>query len=151
MDKLINKIVKLISDSVNELEELTVLAIKDNNCKPNKSGFTNIADAFSIGVCNSLRFSIEWHTKKSHEAGIQAQVNHKRAGSAMFWSETEHREKVVSETISELLEVFTKQANDLGYATSWNDLKSEVKAVEIPLSSINEMRNKQGLKPLTEK
>ena len=68
----------------------------------------------------------------------------------MFWSETEHREKIVSETISELLEVFVQQAKDLGHATSWNDLKSEVKTVEIPLSSINEMRDKQGLKPLTE-
>ena len=39
----------------------------------------------------------------------------------MFWSETEHREKIVSETISELLEVFVQQAKDLGHATSWND------------------------------
>ena len=151
MDKLINKIVKLISDSINEMEDLTKQAIEDNNCKPNKSGFTNIADAFAINICYSLRTSAEWHKQKSHDAGIQAQANHKRAGSAMFWSETEHREKVVSETISELLEVFVQQAKTLGYATSWNDLKSEVKAVEIPLSSINEMRNKQGLKPLTEK
>tara|TARA_R100001082_G_C4287012_1_gene126463 strand:- start:83 stop:538 length:456 start_codon:yes stop_codon:yes gene_type:complete len=151
MDKLINKIVKLISDSINEMEDLTKQAIKDNSCKPNKSGFTNIADAFAINICYSLRTSAEWHKQKSHDAGIQAQANHKRAGSAMFWSETEHREKVVSETISELLEVFVQQAKDLGYATSWNDLKSEVKAVEIPLSSINEMREQQGLKPLTEK
>ena len=151
MDKLINKIVKLISDSINEMEDLTKKAIEDNSCKPNKSGFTNIADAFAINICYSLRTSAEWHKQKSHDAGIQAQANHKRAGSAMFWSETEHREKVVSETISELLEVFTQQAKTLGYATSWNELKSEVKAVEIPLSSINEMRNKQGLKPLTEK
>ena len=150
MDKLITKIVKLISESVNELEELTALAIKDNNAKPNKSGFTNIADAFSIGVTNSLKFSIKWHTQKSHEAGLQAQVNHARSGSAMFWSETEHREKVVAETLKELVQVFEAQAHDLGYATDWIQLKSEVKAVEIPLSSINEMRNKQGLKPLTE-
>ena len=150
MDKLITKIVKLITDSINELEELTTQAIKDNSCKPNKSGFTNIADAFAINVCYSLRSSAEWHKQKSHDAGLQAQANHKRSGSAMFWSETEHREKIVSETISELLEVFVQQAKDLGHATSWNDLKSEVKTVEIPLSSINEMRDKQGLKPLTE-
>ena len=35
MDKLINKIVKLISDSINEMEDLTKQAIEDNNCIPN--------------------------------------------------------------------------------------------------------------------
>jgi hypothetical protein len=33
-------------------------------------------------------------------------------------------------------------------ATSWADLKGETKAIEIPLSDINAMREKQGLQPL---
>jgi hypothetical protein len=151
MENLINKIVVMLTNSINELEELTATAIKNNNCKPNKAGFTNIADSFAINVMYTLTKSGDWHKQKSFEAGQQAQTNHKRAGSAMFWSETEHREKIVSETIEELKEVFAIQCKQLNLATSWEDLKSDVKAVEIPLSSINEMRNKQGLQPLTEK
>jgi len=45
-----------------------------------------------------------------------------------------------------LMQLFMKPS--VGIATSWSDLKGEVKAVEIPLSDINAMREKQGLQPL---
>ena len=91
--------------------------------------------------------------RKAKECELKAQANSKRSGSAMFWGETEHRSRVVADCIQDIMQelntLFKKPSVNI--ARSWDDLRSVEKAVEIPLSAINEMREKQGLQPLTEK
>ena len=146
----INKIADDIVIMLNALEELTAVAIKENNASPNKAGFTNIQDAMGIGIMYSLNSSIEFHLQRANEMQLKAQANYKNSGSATWFGENEQRERVVVECLQEFKQevesLFKKQAVNI--ATSWADLRGEVKAIEIPLSDLNEMRDKQGLQPL---
>jgi len=135
---------------LNAFEEIIAKRIKDENAKPNKAGYTDFKDAGGIGFMYSLTSSIEYHLQRANESEMKAQANYKNAGSATWWGENEHRARVVAECIQEIKQeletLFKKPAVNI--ATSWADLKGEVKAVEIPLSDINAMREKQGLQPL---
>ena len=81
---------------------------------------------------------------------LKAQANYKNSGSATWFGENEQRERVVVECLQEIKQelesLFKKPAVNI--ATSWADLRGEVKAIEIPLSDLNDMREKQGLSPL---
>ena len=146
----INKITDDVVIMLNALEELTAVAIKENNASPNKAGFTNIQDAMGIGIMYSLNSSIEFHLQRANEMQLKAQANYKNSGSATWFGENEQRERVVVECLQEIKQelesLFKKPAVNI--ATSWADLKGEVKAIEIPLSDLNDMREKQGLQPL---
>jgi len=150
MNKEINKITEDVVTVINALEELTAKAIKENNANPNKAGFTSIQDAMGIGIMYSLNSSIEFHLQRANEMQLKAQANYKNSGSATWFGENEHRERVIVECLQEIMEelgtLFSKPS--INIATSWADLKGESKAVEIPLSDINAMREKQGLQPL---
>jgi len=156
MNKESKTITKTCNDAVkllNDIEEIIARAIKNNNCKPNKAGFTNFQDAGGIGFIYSLTSSMDYHLQRAKESQMKAQANYKNAGSATWWGENEHRSKVVAECIQEILQELGAlfKVPEIDIATNWDDLRSVVKAVEIPLSSINEMRERQGLQPLTEK
>lgn len=146
----INKITDDVVIMLNALEELTAVAIKEKNASPNKAGFTNIQDAMGIGIMYSLNSSIEFHLQRANEMQLKAQANYKNSGSATWFGENEQRERVVVECLQEIKQelesLFKKPAVNI--ATSWADLKGEVKAIEIPLSDLNDMREKQGLSPL---
>jgi len=135
---------------LNAFEEIIANRIKDEHAKPNKAGFTNFQDAGGIGFMYSLTSSIEYHLQRANEAEMKAQANYKNAGSATWWGENEHRSRVVAECIQEIQQelgtLFKKPVVNI--ATSWADLKGETKAIEIPLSDLNDMREKQGLSPL---
>tara|TARA_R110000850_G_scaffold99396_1_gene205905 strand:- start:11 stop:472 length:462 start_codon:yes stop_codon:yes gene_type:complete len=150
MNKEINKITEDVVTVINALEEVTAKAIKDNNANPNKAGFTSIQDAMGIGIMYSLNSSIEFHLQRANEMQLKAQANYKNSGSATWFGENEHRERVIVECLQEIMEeletLFSKPSVNI--AKSWADLKGESKAVEIPLSDINAMREKQGLQPL---
>tara|TARA_R100000995_G_C3472064_1_gene118859 strand:+ start:554 stop:997 length:444 start_codon:yes stop_codon:yes gene_type:complete len=131
-----------------QLEDLIATEIKSKNAKPNQAGFTSIADAFAIAVYNCLNFSAEYHRQKEKEFNNMAEANHKKAGSCIRFSENEAREKVIADTIQELQGEWAKLCKEQGLAISWAELKGESKAVQIPLSDINAMREAQGLPPL---
>jgi len=146
----INKIADDIVIMLNALEELTAVAIKENNASPNKAGFTNIQDAMGIGIMYSLNSSIEFHLQRANEMQLKAQANYKNSGSATWFGENEQRERVVVECLQDIMQELTKLFKNpaVNIATSWADLRGEVKAIEIPLSDLNAMRDKQGLQPL---
>jgi len=150
MDKLIEKTIDDVVIMLNAFEEIIAKTIVKKNAKPNKAGYTNIQDAMGIGIVYSLNSSIEYHNQRANESQLKAQANYKNSGSATWWGEQEHRSRVVVEALEEikdeLMQLFMKPS--VSIATSWSDLKGEVKAVEIPLSDINAMREKQGLQPL---
>ena len=145
---MITEITKQLINWTNDLEELVASEIKRNNANPNQAGFTSIADAFAISVYNCLGFSAEYHRGKQKENNNLAEMNHKKAGSAMRFGENEHREKVIADTLIELQAEWQKLCKEAGLAISWAELKGESKAVQIPLSDINKMREQQGLPPL---
>ena len=145
---MITEITKQLIEWTNDLEELVASEIKRNNANPNQAGFTSIADAFAISVYNCLGFSAEYHRGKQKENNNLAEMNHKKAGSAMRFGENEHREKVIADTLIELQVEWQKLCKEAGLAISWAELKGESKAVQIPLSDINKMREQQGLPPL---
>ena len=145
---MITEITKQLIEWTNDLEELVASEIKRNNANPNQAGFTSIADAFAISVYNCLGFSAEYHRGKQKENNNLAEMNHKKAGSAMRFGENEHREKVIADTLIELQLEWQKLCKEAGLAISWAELKGESKAVQIPLSDINKMREQQGLPPL---
>jgi len=146
----INKITDDVVIMLNALEELTAVAIKENNASPNKAGFTNIQDAMGIGIMYSLNSSIEFHLQRANEMQLKAQANYKNSGSATWFGENEQRERVVVECLQDIMQELTKLFKNpaVNIATSWADLRGEVKAIEIPLSDLNAMRDKQGLQPL---
>ena len=145
---MITEITKQLIEWTNDLEELVASEIKRNNANPNQAGFTSIADAFAISVYNCLGFSAEYHRGKQKENNNLAEMNHKKAGSAMRFGENEHREKVIADTLVELQLEWQRLCKEAGLAISWAELKGESKAVQIPLSDINKMREQQGLPPL---
>tara|TARA_R100001510_G_C7626998_1_gene186665 strand:+ start:595 stop:1038 length:444 start_codon:yes stop_codon:yes gene_type:complete len=145
---MITEITKQLINWTNDLEELVASEIKANNANPNQAGFTSIADAFAISVYNCLGFSAEYHRGKQKENNNLAEMNHKKAGSAMRFGENEHREKVIADTLIELQAEWRKLCKEAGLAISWAELKGESKAVQIPLSDINKMREQQGLPPI---
>ena len=145
---MITEITKQLIEWTNDLEELVASEIKRNNANPNQAGFTSIADAFAISVYNCLGFSAEYHRGKQKENNNLAEMNHKKAGSAMRFGENEHREKVIADTLIELQLEWQRLCKEAGLAISWAELKGESKAVQIPLSDINKMREQQGLPPL---
>jgi len=145
---MITEITKQLIEWTNDLEELVASEIKRNNANPNQAGFTSIADAFAISVYNCLGFSAEYHRGKQKENNNLAEMNHAKAGSAMRFGENEHREKVIADTLIELQVEWQKLCKEAGLAISWAELKGESKAVQIPLSDINKMREQQGLPPL---
>ena len=145
---MITEITKQLIEWTNDLEELVASEIKSNNANPNQAGFTSIADAFAISVYNCLGFSAEYHRGKQKENNNLAEMNHKKAGSAMRFGENEHREKVIADTLIELQLEWQRLCKEAGLAISWAELKGESKAVQIPLSDINKMREQQGLPPL---
>ena len=145
---MITEITKQLINWTNDLEELVASEIKSNNANPNQAGFTSIADAFAISVYNCLGFSAEYHRGKQKENNNLAEMNHKKAGSAMRFGENEHREKVIAATLIELQLEWQRLCKEAGLAISWAELKGESKAVQIPLSDINKMREQQGLPPL---
>ena len=145
---MITEITKQLIEWTNDLEELVASEIKRNNANPNQAGFTSIADAFAISVYNCLGFSAEYHRGKQKENNNLAEMNHKKAGSAMRFGENEHREKVIADTLIELQKEWQQLCKEAGLAISWAELKGESKAVQIPLSDINKMREQQGLPPL---
>ena len=156
MNKAIDNISNTCDDVIiilNAIENIINNRIKERKAKPNKAGFTNYLDAGGIGLLYSLNSSMEYHLQRAKECELKAQANSKRSGSAMFWGETEHRSRVVADCIQDIMQelntLFKKPSVNI--ARSWDDLRSVEKAVEIPLSAINEMREKQGLQPLTEK
>ena len=145
---MITEITKQLINWTNDLEELVASEIKSNNANPNQAGFTSIADAFAISVYNCLGFSAEYHRGKQKENNNLAEMNHKKAGAAMRFGENEHREKVIADTLVELQLEWQRLCKEAGLAISWAELKGESKAVQIPLSDINKMREQQGLPPL---
>ena len=145
---MITEITKPLIEWTNDLEELVASEIKRNNANPNQEGLTSIADAFAISVYNCLGFSAEYHRGKQKENNNLAEMNHKKAGSAMRFGENEHREKVIADTLIELQLEWQRLCKEAGLAISWAELKGEAKAVQIPLSDINKMREQQGLPPL---
>ena len=145
---MITEITKQLIEWTNDLEELVASEIKRNKANPNQAGFTSIADAFAISVYNCLGFSAEYHRGKQKENNNLAEMNHKKAGSAMRFGENEHREKVIADTLIDLQSEWAKLCKEAGLAISWAELKGESKAVQIPLSDINKMREQQGLPPL---
>ena len=145
---MITEITKQLINWTNDLEELVASEIKSNNANPNQAGFTSIADAFAISVYNCLGFSAEYHRGKQKENNNLAEMNHKKAGSAMRFGENEHREKVIADTLIELQLEWQRLCKEAGLAISWAELKGESKAVQIPLADINKIREQQGLPPL---
>ena len=145
---MITEITKQLINWTHDLEELVASEIKANNANPNQAGFTSIADAFAISVYNCLGFSAEYHRGKQKENNNLAEMNHKKAGSAMRFGENEHREKVIADTLIELQAEWQKLCKEAGLAISWAELKGESKAIQIPLSDINKMREQQGLPPI---
>tara|TARA_A100001035_G_C27604150_1_gene417853 strand:- start:7 stop:450 length:444 start_codon:yes stop_codon:yes gene_type:complete len=145
---MITEITKQLINWTNDLEELVASEIQEKKAKPNQAGFTSIADAFAISVYNCLGFSAEYHRARQKENNNLAEMNHKKAGSAMRFGENEHREKVIADTLIDLQNEWAKLCKGAGLAISWAELKGESKAVQIPLSDINKMREQQGLPPL---
>ena len=105
---MITEITKQLINWTNDLEELVASEIKANNANPNQAGFTSIADAFAISVYNCLGFSAEYHRGKQKENNNLAEMNHKKAGSAMRFGENEHREKVIADTLIDLQNEWAK-------------------------------------------
>ena len=152
-EQLIKDTANYLIQYLNGLEKLIAERIKAKKAKPNKSGFTSALDSQGIGAINSLQFTADWNRQKAKESFVKAETNQKKAGSAMWFGDNEQRHEVVSEGFEdfkqELIKLFKHP--DINIATSWDNLKGEVKAIEIPVSQLNELREKQGLKPLTEK
>ena len=104
MNKEVKKITEDVVIVINALEELTAKAIKENNANPNKAGFTSIQDAMGIGIMYSLNSSFEFHLQRANEMQLKAQANYKNSGSATWFGENEHRERVIVECLQEIME-----------------------------------------------
>jgi len=152
-EQLIKDTANYLIQYLNGLEKLIAERIKAKKAKPNKSGFTSAIDSQGIGAINSLQFSADWNRQKAKESFVKAEANQKKAGSAMWFGDNEQRHEIVADAFEDFIQDLTKlfKHPEVNIATSWPELKGEVKAVEIPVSEINKLREKQGLKPLSQK
>ena len=152
-EQLIKDTANYLIQYLNGLEKIISDKIKAKKAKPNKAGFTNALDAQGIGAINSLQFSADWNRQKAKECYVKADTNQKNGGSAMWFGENEQRHEVVAEAFEEFKQDLIKlfKHPDINIAPSWPELKGGVKAIEIPVTQLNKLREKQGLKPLTEK
>ena len=148
--KLQNEIVNatsMLMKGIDALENITRLAIDEGKAKPNQSDWIYLGNHISVYVNYQLQKKVEELTEKAHEANAQAEANHAKAGSAIYYSENEKRHTVVRDALDDCQKSWSELCKNFGFRTDWNDLND--KPINKPsVTDVNVVRKNLGLEPL---
>jgi hypothetical protein len=150
LQEVITKNTSLLMQGIDGLEAICKTAIKEKKCKPNQSDWIYMGNHIAVYVHYQMQKKIEELNERMMEARAKAQENHKKSGSATYFSENEARCLAVVEALEDSAKCWVQLCKDFGFRNNWNDLNDKPQRVA-SIEEINTMRANMGLEPLQDK